>query len=91
LERAAGVDEPIDLLRHPWPEYREELAREEEIEIPVQINGKIRSRIVVAANTPDETVRERALADERVRASLDGKQIVKAIVVTGKLVNLVVK
>ena len=91
LRHAAGADETVDLLRHPWPAYSEELAREDEIEIPVQINGKIRSRIVVAANTPDETLRERALADERVRASLDGRQIMKVIVVSGKLVNLVVK
>jgi leucyl-tRNA synthetase len=84
------IGEKSNLLREPWPKYDQELAKEEEIEIPVQINGKLRSRILVAAGTADDAVRELALADERVRASLDGKKVVKAIVVPGKLVNLVV-
>ncbi|MCI0352061.1 MAG: leucine--tRNA ligase [Acidobacteriales bacterium] len=85
------IGEKSELLRGPWPKYDPSLAKEEEIEIPVQINGKLRSRIVVPAGTADDAVRELALADEKVRASLDGKQVVKAIVVPGKLVNLVVR
>ena len=85
------IGEQASLLRQPWPEYDPELAKEEEIEIPVQINGKLRGRILVPAGISDDALRERALADERVRASLDGKQVVKAIVVPGKLVNLVVR
>jgi leucyl-tRNA synthetase len=80
-----------NLLKEPWPKFDPALAKEDEVEVVVQINGKIRSRIVVAADSPDETLRDRALADERVRASLDGKQVVKAIIVPNKLVNLVVK
>jgi len=85
------IGEKQSLLRQPWPSYDPELAKEEEIEIVIQVNGKLRSRLLVAAGAPEEEVRERALADEKVRASLDGKQVVKAIVVPGKLVNIVVK
>lgn len=55
------------------------------------MNGKLRSRLLVAAGATEDELRQRALADEKVRASLDGKQVVKAIVVPGKLVNIVVK
>lgn len=85
------IGEKSNLLREPWPKYDPELAKEEEIEIPVQVNGKFRSRIRVPAGTSDAVVRERALADEKVRASLDGRQIANVIVVPGKLVNLVVR
>ncbi len=79
------------LLRAPWPKYDAALAEEEEIEIPVQINGKLRSRVVVAADSTEEYVIERALADDKVRAAIAGKQVVKKIYVPGKMVNLVVK
>ncbi len=79
------------LLRAPWPRYDAALAKEEEIEIPVQINGKLRGRVTVAANAPEQTVLETALADEKVKLAIAGKQIVKKIYVPGKMVNLVVK
>ncbi len=79
------------LLRAPWPKYDPALAKEEEIEIPVQINGKLRSRMVVPADSTEDAVRERALADEKVKAAIAGKQIVKVIIVAGKLVNIVVR
>jgi len=79
------------LLRAPWPKYDPALAKEDEIEIPVQINGKLRSRIVVPADASEDLIRERALADEKVKAATAGKQIVRVIVVPGKLVNIVVR
>ncbi len=79
------------LLRASWPQYDPSLAKEEEIEIPVQINGKLRSRITVSADADEAFVIERALADEKVKAAIAGKQIVKKIYVPGKMVNLVVK
>ena len=85
------LGEKGSLLRAPWPEYDRALAKEEEIELPVQVNGKLRSRIVVPADAADDLVRERALADEKIVTLVDGKQIVKVIVVTGKLVNIVVR
>jgi leucyl-tRNA synthetase len=79
------------LLRAPWPRYEPALAKEEEIEIPVQVNGKLRSRLVVPADAADEFVRERALADEKIKAAIAGRQPVKVIIVSGKLVNIVVR
>ncbi len=85
------LGEKGSLLRAPWPKYDPALAKEDEIEIPVQINGKLRSRIVVPADAPESVVREHALADAKIRAMLAGKQIVKVIVVPGKLVNIVIR
>ena len=85
------IGEKGSLLKAPWPKYDAELAKEEEIEIPVQINGKLRGRIVVPAEAEETFVLEQALADEKVKAAIAGKQIVKKIYVPGKLVNLVVK
>ncbi len=85
------LGEPGNLLKAPWPQYDAELAKEEEIEIPIQINGKLRSKVMVAAGASEATMREAALADERVVAAMDGKQLVKTIVVQGKLVNLVLR
>jgi leucyl-tRNA synthetase len=78
------------LFRQPWPEADAELAKESEIEIPVQINGKLATVIKVSADADEETIKA-ALADEKVIARLAGKTVVKTIVVKGKLVNLVVK
>lgn len=78
-------------MRAPWPKFDEALAREEEIEIPVQINGKLRNVIRVAAGADVDTMREAALADEKIKAAIAGKEIVKVIVVPGKLVNILVK
>ncbi len=85
------LGEKESLLRAPWPKYDAELAKEEEIEIPVQVNGKLRSRVVVPADADENFVLERALTDEKVRAAIAGKQIVKKIYVPGKMVNLVIK
>ncbi len=78
------LGETGNLLRAPWPKYDAALAKEEEIEIPVQVNGKLRSRIVVPADAGEEFVIERALADEKVRAFIAGKQIVKKIYVPAR-------
>jgi leucyl-tRNA synthetase len=85
------MGEKSNLLRAPWPTYDAALAKEDEIEIPVQVNGKLRSKVVVAAGTADDKVRELALVDEKVKVFTDGKQIAKVIIVPGKLVNIVVK
>ena len=84
------LGEKGNLLKAPWPKYDAALAKEEEIEIPVQINGRLRSRVVVSADATEETVVERALSDEKVQAAIAGKQIVKKIYVPGKLLNMVV-
>jgi leucyl-tRNA synthetase len=79
------------VLRAPWPKSDPGLAKEDEIEIPVQINGKLTSVVRVAAGADAKTIETSALADEKVRARTAGKSIVKVIVVPGRTVNLVVK
>jgi leucyl-tRNA synthetase len=79
------------LLRAPWPKYDPELAKEEELEIPVQVNGKLRGRITVPADADESFVIARALANDKVKAAIAGKQVLKKIYVPGKMVNLVVK
>ena len=74
-----------------WPRYIEELAREEHIEVPVQVNGRVRSRIMVAAALGDEELKAHAMSDSHVAPLIAGKQIVKVVVVPGKLVNVVVR
>jgi leucyl-tRNA synthetase len=85
------LGEKGDLLKAAWPKYDAALAKEEELEIPVQINGKLRGRVVVSAAATQQIVEEQALADEKVKSALAAKQIVKKIYVPGKLLNLVVK
>ncbi len=79
------------VFRQPWPMADAELAREHEVEIPVQINGKLANVVRVAADTDNEAVKAAAMRDERIAARLAGKTVVKMIVVPGKLINFVVK
>jgi leucyl-tRNA synthetase len=85
------LGEKTNLLRAPWPKYDPALAKEDEIEIPVQINGKLRSLIVVPADSSEAVIRERAISDEKVKAAMAGKQVAKIIVVPGKLANIVAR
>ena len=78
------------VLLAPWPSYREDALEKDELVIVVQVNGKLRSRFQVAANTDEEIVKSTALADERVQKFIAGKEIRKVIVVKDKLVNIVV-
>jgi leucyl-tRNA synthetase len=87
-EELGGVN-PV--IQEPWPCYDAELAREEEAEIVVQVNGKLRGRVYAAFGAPREELERLALADEKIRSYQEGKQIVKIIVVPDKLVNIVVK
>ena len=82
---------PGPVFHHAWPEYDPELAREEEAEVVIQVNGKLRGRINVAFGTPREVLEKLVLADTKVQPLLDGKQVVKVIVVPDKLVNIVVR
>ncbi len=79
------------LLRAPWPVSDPELAKEEELEVPVQMNGKLVTVVRVAAGAGAEVMETAALNDEKVRLRAAGKRVVKVIVVPGKLVNLVMK
>jgi leucyl-tRNA synthetase len=79
------------LVKQAWPAYSEELAREEQLEVIIQINGRVRGKILVESELGDDELGERALNDERIKVLLDGKQIAKTIVVPKKLVNIVVE
>ena len=74
-----------------WPKYDEAKTVDDEVEIVVQINGKIRDKMMVAAGLDRDALTEVALASDRIRELTDGKDIVKVIAVPGKLVNVVVK
>jgi leucyl-tRNA synthetase len=80
-----------NLLRAPWPKFDAALAAEEQIEIPVQINGKLRSVVIIDANATEEQVRDAALADPKIAAVIESKEVVRIILVPRKLVNIVVK
>jgi leucyl-tRNA synthetase len=77
------------VVETPWPSFDPELAKEEEIEIVIQVNGRVRSRIRVSETLSKDEVMERVLADPRVAALVKGQRIAKTVVVPRKLVNIV--
>lgn len=79
------------LAYEPWPIYNLDLTKEDEIEVPVQINGKLKVRLQLPPNLDKATLEEKAKADERVQELISGKDVKKVIVVPGRLVNFVVK
>jgi leucyl-tRNA synthetase len=79
------------VFKQPWPLCDENLAREDTLEIPVQVNGKLRGRISVSNGASKEEQERAALDDPKIQAYLTGKTIVKVIVVPGKLVNIVAR
>jgi leucyl-tRNA synthetase len=87
LWRALGHTET--LAYEPWPRYDPALTKADEIEVPVQINGKVRLRLKVPADIDREGLKQLALADAKVQALLAGKQVRKVVVVPQKLVNIV--
>lgn len=79
------------LMDHGWPSYDPEVAAAEEMTIVVQVNGKVRGRIVVPADTEESTIKELARADERVQKFISGQTVMKEVYVPKKLVNIVAK
>ncbi|MDQ6652231.1 MAG: class I tRNA ligase family protein, partial [Acidobacteriota bacterium] len=74
-----------------WPQADPELARREELEIPIQVNGKLRSRVLASPEVTEDELRTAALNDEKIQAFIKGHDIVKVIVVPQRLVNVVLK
>jgi len=89
LWEALGGQDPV--LRVAWPVADAELAREAEIEIPVQVNGKLANVVTVPAGSDELTIQAAAQADAKIMVRMAGKTVVKVIVVPGKLVNIVVR
>jgi leucyl-tRNA synthetase len=87
----ARTGRPYSIHQQSWPGYDESLTAAEQVTLVVQVNGKVRDRIEVAADVSEEQAQELALASERVRAHIEGKAIARVIYVPGRLVNVVVK
>jgi len=85
-----ALGQPPSVVGASWPTWDEKLAREDEITIVVQVNGKVRGRLVVGAGAADEEIRGKALEDEKVKGYIEGKEIKNVVVVPRKLVNIVV-
>ncbi len=79
------------VFREPWPTFDPDLAKEDLAEIPIQVNGKLRGHIQAPFGTAKEELQRLALASERIKPFLEGKQVVKVVVVPDRLVNIVVK
>jgi leucyl-tRNA synthetase len=79
------------LSTQKWPAFREDLTREEQLEVIVQINGRVRGKMLVESGHSDDELGERATSDPRIKELLRGKEIMKVIVIPNKLVNIVVK
>ena len=76
---------------HKWPDYDEALTIDDEVELVVQINGRVRDRFTMPMDAPEQDVLDTAFARERVRELTEGKTLVKRIVVPNRIVNIVVK
>jgi leucyl-tRNA synthetase len=74
-----------------WPAWDEAMLVEDTVEIPVQVNGKVRGRVTVAAGADEETIKTTALADPNVQRHIEGKKVIKVIVPKGRLVSIVVR
>ena len=72
-----------------WPKFDETLAKEKEIELAVQVLGKIKDKIIVSADANEEEIKQKALACAKVASAIEGKQIKKVIVIKSRLVNIV--
>jgi leucyl-tRNA synthetase len=79
------------IARAKWPRYREDLTHEEQFEVIIQINGRLRGKILVEDGMSEDETLERALGDPRIKILIDGKAVAKTVVVPKKLVNIVLR
>jgi len=86
-----GLGHQGGLSKARWPKVDLDLARREELEIPIQVNGKLRSRVLALPNVTEDELRAAALADDKVRGFTEGREIVRVIIVPQRLVNVVVR
>ena len=78
------------IFEQKWPDWDEDAAKEEQIELVIQVNGKLRSKMMISLGIPDDEIKKMALDDKKIRELVDTKAIKKIIVVKGKLVNIVI-
>jgi leucyl-tRNA synthetase len=94
-----AAEEMWEHLGHPdgllslgrWPQADPDLARRDELEIPIQVNGKLRSRIVASPDATEDELRTAAINDEKIQAFIQGHEVVKVVVVPQRLVNIVIR
>jgi leucyl-tRNA synthetase len=86
----AAIGNKPSIFGHSWPVWDEEAAKEEQIELVIQVNGKLRSKVMISVGMSDDEVKKTALADQRIQEILGESEIRKVLVVKGKLVNIVV-
>jgi len=84
------LGKPYSIHQQPWPKVDEEAAKEDEITLVVQVNGKVRDRITVPADVNEETAKKTALSSEAILKTLEGKTPRQVIYVKGRLVNIVI-
>jgi leucyl-tRNA synthetase len=84
------MGKPYSIHQQAWPTVDEAATKEDSIEIPVQVNGKVRDRIVVPADANEEQIKSAALASEAIQKFLEGQEPKKVIVANGRLVNIVI-
>jgi leucyl-tRNA synthetase len=89
LWQVLGKDGPV--FRETWPSYDAEFAKEDLVEIPVQVNGKLRAHLLITPGTTKEELERLALKQENVKPFVEGKNLVKVIILPDRLVNLVVR
>ena len=89
LNEKYGLGKPI--CESPWPVVDEKYLVEEEKEIAVQVNGKVRATIKIGVDEDEESIKTKALAEENVIKNIGDKEVVKVIVIKGRIVNIVIK
>jgi leucyl-tRNA synthetase len=85
------MGEKGSISKAQWPVYDEDLTKDSEVEVVLQVNGKVRAKLVIDAETPKDDMIALAMENERIQEYTQGKTVVKTIAVPKKLVNLVVK
>jgi leucyl-tRNA synthetase len=86
----AAIGNMPSIFEHSWPVWDEEAAKEEQIELVIQVNGKLRSKVMISVGMSDDEVKKTALADQRIQEIIGESEIRKVLVVKGKLVNIVI-
>lgn len=90
-EMWSQIGEEFSVHLQSWPKYDPNLDKEAEVEVPVQVNGKVRGKLIISKNTPADEVQTRASQLSNVSKYLEGKKIVKVIYVPGKIINIIAK
>ncbi len=87
----ARAGKPYSIHTQSWPSFDAALATEDQVEVPVQVNGKVRDRLTLPRDTAEDVARDRAMASPSVQAHTEGKELVRVIYVPNRLINIVVK